>query len=158
MPTIATDLFGKLTEIEKEELKSIGGVFNTIKFTEYTQKAAETAGVIKIIFDGFNIKDISQNISLWDSFRALLKEMFKIAEREKDEFVEVQVWIRDTSNPSAMNITFSAKQGEELSDLLLTLRGSLDTNIFALGKEKEPGKLIFMGFDKERRGWTMQIL
>ena len=58
MPTIATNYFDKLTELEKEEIKEAGKVFGDVKLYEYIQKGAGLEEFIKFILSDFNLKNL----------------------------------------------------------------------------------------------------
>jgi len=158
MPRIITNLFKNLTELEKEEIKQAGKQFGEIGLYEYVQKGVGLEEIIKFIFDGFVLKNFIRDAILWDSFKFLLQKVFLIASKKSDKPHGIQVWIKDTTNPAAINIAFSIKKEEELFDLMVTLREKLTTNVFSINKDQEKGKIIWMGLDRENKVWTIQIL
>ncbi len=158
MPKIITNLFKNLTEIEKEEIRQAEKQFGEIGLYEYVQKGVRLEEIIKFIFDGFVLKNFIRDAILWDSFKSLLQKVFLIASKKSDKPDGIQVWIKDTTNPTAINIAFSIKKEEELFNLMVTLREKLTTNIFSVNKDQEKGKIIWMGFDRENKVWRIQIL
>ena len=158
MPRIITNLFKNLTESEKEEIKRIGKEFGEIGLYEYIQKSIELEKIIKFIFDGFVLKNLVRDALLWDSFKLLLQKVFLIAGKKSNKPQGIQVWIKDTTNPAVINIAFSIKKKEELSSLMVTLREKLTTSVFSVNQDQEKGKIIWMGFDRENKVWTIQVL
>lgn len=158
MSRIITTEFKKLSEDEKERLSETGKDLGHFDFFEYVQKGMGLEGDVKYIFDDFNLRNIVKNLLLWDSLKTLLSNVFNLTSKKFNQLTEVQVWIRDTNNPAALNISFSIKQEKEIHDLLTILRTELENDIFSKNREQESGKIFWVAFDREKKDWLIKVL
>lgn len=158
MPRIATNMFRSLTEEEQNDIKKAGRTLGEIEISEYVQKELGTEEIIKFIFDDFNLRNVIRDALLWDSLKSLLGHMFNLISRKLSQPAEIQIWIRDITNPAGLNISFSIKQKQEIQDLLIILRTKLEDEIFSKNKEQEKGKIFWIAFDRERKNWLIKIL
>jgi len=157
MPRIITNIFKKLTEPEKKEIKKLSEEFGDVEFFELTQKEPDLKDSIKFILDNFNIKKIIENISLLDSFKSLLQKLLLISENKSEIPIEIQFWFKDTLNPAALNIAFAVKEVAELRNMIDSLKNKLITDIFSVHKELSGDKIIWIGFDKENNSCKIQF-
>jgi nitrate reductase NapAB chaperone NapD len=158
MLQIATNIFKNLSKIEKEEIKTAGKKFGKIEIHEYFQKGVGLEEIIKFIFDEFALKNLIEDVLLWDSFKSLLQKIFNIAITKSEIPTGIQIWIRDITNPAAINIAFSIKTLDDIQELLVSLRTKLDIEIFSVKKEQQKGKIFLVAFDKENNNWLIKIL
>jgi hypothetical protein len=158
MPKIVTNIFKDLTDEEKKEIELAGVGLGRVEIGEYVEKGFGLEEVIKFIFDGFVLTKFLRDALLWDCFKSLLQKVFDVVSKKKKSPIELQTWIRDVTNPAAINVTFSVKTPEDIHELLTSLRTKLDAEVFSNDKEKLKGKIIWMGFDRENKIWKIQIL
>ena len=158
MPRITTNLLKELTEFEKEEIRKTGKEFGEIELGEHVQKNLNLKETVKFVLDGFLLKKLLGNVSLWNLFESLLQKLFLIARNKNGAPLEIQFWIRDTSNPAALNIAFGAREEDEFKDRIISLKNKLITDIFSTHRELEKNKIIWIGFDEENNLWSIQFL
>ena len=158
MPKIITNIFGKLSEKDKDEIKNAANIFGELGIAEYIQKGLGLEEVVKLIFSDFNLKNIVRDAMLWESFKSLIAHIFKIVSGKIEKQTEIQIWIQDTKNPAGLNAAFSLKNEQNIQDLLTTLRTKLENDIFSKNREQEKGKIFLAAFDKEEQVWLIKIL
>lgn len=155
---IATTIYKNLTQEEKNAIKYVGRSLGDFEVLEYIQKELGQENIIKFIFDDFNLRNSVKDASLWDLLKSLLIYIFNLVKKKLNRQFEIQIWIRDTTNPAGLNVAFSIKQQEEIQDLLITLKTKLKNEIFSKNKEQEKGKIFWVAFDRETKDWLIKIL
>lgn len=158
MPTIATNIHKELSTIEKKEILAAAKPLGVIQIHEYKEKGVGLEEIIKFICEGFDLKRVLLDSVLWDSFKSLFEFVYRLVAKKFKKAKEVQFWIRDTSNPSAINIAFSLQQENGVHDLFILLRTKLDHDIFSKKREQESSKIFWIAYDNQTKEWLIKVL
>lgn len=154
MPLIATNIYKNLSTEDKEAIKNFDSRVGEIETYEYIQKAAGLENIVKFVFNDFNITGLIRDGIIWDIIKQLITKLITISQEKYTEGKEFQIWIEDHQDDNAINIAFSVRSKEELSDLFSTLQSAFEES----RKKKIKGKeIIWIAYDKEQGKWNIQV-
>jgi len=162
MINIATNIYNKLSHSHKEEIGSdttiLFGLKELLSVKEYREKDTETKDQEKFYLGEIPIEKIINDIVLWDSFTELISKIIKFTQMDSVGSADLQFWIASIPVPIPVNIFFSIKKSESLSEIFPSLRDTLLISKVFETSNITPGKILIVGYDKEGKAWRINYI
>ncbi|MDD5068206.1 MAG: hypothetical protein PHS53_00760 [Candidatus Pacebacteria bacterium] len=159
MITLGTNIFNKLSAGHKETIgKDAKILFNEVAdvvLNEYKEKGAEDTEQVKFFLANLPLKEMVEDVKKWDSFGELLVKIFAYSSEDVPGMPELQFWITSLSSPLPVNVFFSARKKEEISEKILSLRDTFTVSEVFDEKNIQSGKILIVGYDSEGNAWRI---
>lgn len=155
MALIATNIFSKLTEKDKEELQNFNEKFGKIEVYEYITEGLDIKDVVTFILEGFSIKNFLRDSILWDLLKELIQKLVELSVNRVGKSSNINLWVKDTKTKPPLNISFSITEADAIPELMISLKQTLDTQ---LRKDFQKDKIVWIAYDVEKKEWNIKVL